>query len=147
MEGSLRGGFRYRHVISLEGRKETKKSLSIFEERTEFQTCHLLIGSPNRQCLSKLLPLLHGTVWGCYCFGRLLLLLLFEVELVIAWASSFPLLQSKVEVVTAWAGSLLLLCKVEFVNIAWASRFCYISIRKVKWRLLLLEADASVASV
>jgi len=59
MEGSLRGGFRYRHVISLEGRKE---GLTIFDERTEFQTCHLLICSPNRQYLSKLLPLLHGTV-------------------------------------------------------------------------------------
>jgi hypothetical protein len=62
MEGSLRGSFRYYHMISLEGRKETKKSLSIFDERTEIQTCHLMIDSPNRQCLSKHLPSLHGTV-------------------------------------------------------------------------------------
>jgi len=62
MEGSLHGDFRYCHMISLEGRKETKKSLRIFGERTEIQTCHLLIDSSNRQFLSKLLPLLHGTV-------------------------------------------------------------------------------------
>lgn len=58
----MEGSFKYCHMISLEGRKETKKSLMIFGERTEIQTCHLLIDSLNRQCLCKLLPLLHGTV-------------------------------------------------------------------------------------
>jgi hypothetical protein len=49
-------------MISLEGRTKTEKSLRIVGERTKIQTCHLLIYSPNRQCLGKLLPLLHGTV-------------------------------------------------------------------------------------